>query len=87
VCSLPEIGDAAGVESGVAGILFGETQSRFLLSVAAEQAAELQEIIERHRVPFGEIGTVGGDRIVIGEHVDVSVADAVAAFEAALLEE
>ena len=86
-CALPELGASAGVESGVAGILFGETQSRFLLSCVAERAAELQEIIERHRVPFGEIGTVGGDRIIIGGHVDVSVADAVAAFEAALLEE
>ena len=86
-CRLADDAMAAGVESGTAGILFGETQSRFLLSCAAEQAAELQDIIKRHDVPFGEIGTVGGDRIMIGEHVDVSVADATAAFEAALLED
>jgi phosphoribosylformylglycinamidine synthase subunit PurL len=88
-CSLPDtaaVAAARGVGSGLAGILFGENQSRFLLSCAAEQAAELRDRLSRHDVPFSEIGAVGGNRITIGGDVDVSVTDATGAFEAALLD-
>ena len=75
---------AQGLPSGRAGILFGETQSRFIVSCLAEQTAELSEILTRHGVPYAVLGTVGGDRITIGGELDVSLHDATVSFETAL---
>ncbi|MFN2568088.1 MAG: phosphoribosylformylglycinamidine synthase subunit PurL [Candidatus Dormibacteria bacterium] len=48
-----------------AAILFGESQSRFLVSFAREATMQLRELVEHHRVPFRELGVVGGEDIVI----------------------
>jgi phosphoribosylformylglycinamidine synthase len=64
--------------------LFGEGPSRVLLSVAP---AQLPSVLERARavgVPVSEIGSAGGDRIVVDGLADFSVEEAVAAWRGAL---
>jgi phosphoribosylformylglycinamidine synthase subunit PurL len=67
------------------GILFGESQSRFLVSHAPEAAVRLRELMERHRAPIRRLGVVGGDRIHIQGVLDVPLDEARAAHERALL--
>jgi phosphoribosylformylglycinamidine synthase len=71
----------------VDGILFGESQSRFLISFAMEASVQLRELADRHSVPLQEIGVVGGDRIVIDGALDVALAATQRAYEGALLDE
>jgi phosphoribosylformylglycinamidine synthase subunit PurL len=46
-------------------LLFSESQSRIVVSVAEKDVAQLQEIAARHNVPMQIIGSVGGTRLVI----------------------
>jgi phosphoribosylformylglycinamidine synthase subunit PurL len=69
------------------GILFGEIQSRFLISFAMEASVQLHELADRHAVPLQDVGVVGGDRIVIDGVLDVGLAEAKRAYEGALLVE
>jgi phosphoribosylformylglycinamidine synthase len=64
--------------------LFGEGPSRVLLCMAP---ARLPSVIERARaarIPVTEIGSAGGDRVVIDGLADFSVDEAVAAWRGAL---
>jgi phosphoribosylformylglycinamidine synthase len=74
-----------GLPSILAGILFGETQSRFVVGFREEAAMRLQALAKADEVPLIELGTVGGDRIRFGGVIDVSLSDAAAAHERALL--
>ena len=71
---------------GADGILFGESQSRFLISFAREASIKLHELADRHDLPLQEIGVVGGDRITISGALDVAVDVAGRAYEGALLD-
>jgi phosphoribosylformylglycinamidine synthase len=61
-------------------VLFGESASRVVVSVAASRVAELQALAEDAGVPASTVGRVGGDRIrvaVAGRGVlDESLAEA-----------
>ncbi len=46
-------------------LLFGETQSRVIVSLDAENLPILEGIIRKHKLPFTVIGEVKGDRIII----------------------
>jgi phosphoribosylformylglycinamidine synthase len=70
----------------VAGILFGESQSRFVVSVEKESKVQLRALFDQRAVPYREIGEVGGVRITVTGAIDVSLNDARAAFDAALLD-
>jgi phosphoribosylformylglycinamidine synthase len=54
-------------------MLFGEDQSRVIVSAAAADGHSLMEIARKHRVPAAVIGRVGGDRLLIGKEIDLSV--------------
>ena len=43
-------------------LLFGESQSRIILSLTASDWPRLQGIAAAHRVPLQRLGTVGGTR-------------------------
>ncbi len=47
-------------------LLFGESQSRIILTVPAESAQDLLAIAEEEGAPAAVIGRVRGDRLVIG---------------------
>ncbi len=40
--------------------LFGESQTRYILSVRADAESRLRQILEHHKVPFSKLGKVGG---------------------------
>jgi phosphoribosylformylglycinamidine synthase len=46
-------------------LLFSESQSRIIVSVAEKDVTQLQEIASRHSVPTQVIGSVGGTRLMI----------------------
>jgi phosphoribosylformylglycinamidine synthase II len=71
--------------SQAAGILFGEGQSRFLISFAKEATMPLQELAGRHRVPLTGLGMTGGDRIKVDGALEITLQQAREAYETALV--
>ncbi|MGV8084377.1 MAG: phosphoribosylformylglycinamidine synthase subunit PurL [Coriobacteriia bacterium] len=67
-----------------AASLFGETQSRIVASVAENDAEKFVTELLQRRVPYSVLGTVGGDALVIGEKLEVSLAELRAAYELTL---
>jgi phosphoribosylformylglycinamidine synthase len=64
--------------------LFGETQSRIVVSVADEDAEALVNELLAAQVPYSVIGAVRGDSLTICDRLDVSVDDLREAYEATL---
>jgi phosphoribosylformylglycinamidine synthase len=83
---IDELGDGDGLINGAAGILFGESQSRFVISFAREALVRLHELAGRHSVPFRGLGSVGGERVCVTGCIDVSLADVRQVHEGALIE-
>jgi phosphoribosylformylglycinamidine synthase len=50
-------------------LLFGESQSRVVVSAAPGDSNALREVLESYRVPFREIGRVGGSRLEVEGHL------------------
>ncbi|MFN2451705.1 MAG: phosphoribosylformylglycinamidine synthase subunit PurL [Candidatus Dormibacteria bacterium] len=73
---LAELRAATGASppSGLVALLFGETQSRFVLSTAATDARALEELAARGGVPLHRLGTVGGTALVVSEILELSLA-------------
>ena len=53
--------------------LFGEGQSRIVVSLAPEHRAKLEHIATELRVPLMELGVTGGDRFQLGPMLDLTV--------------
>jgi phosphoribosylformylglycinamidine synthase len=66
--------------------LFAESPSRFVLGVAPGQVAEIERRAADAGVPVSAIGQAGGDRITVGQLVDVDLATAVDAWRGRLPE-
>ena len=64
--------------------LFGESQSRIVISLPEAHWEELAEIAARHSVPLYRLGETGGERIQIERLVDLSLEDALTAYEQGL---
>ena len=64
--------------------LFGETQSRIVVSVSEGDADAFVAALLEREVPYSVIGTVGGDRLTICERLDLSLDDLCEAFEPTL---
>jgi phosphoribosylformylglycinamidine synthase len=60
-------------EGRLDGRLFGEAQSRVIVSLKPADAAKVEETLMKFGVPFEKIGTVGGDSLTIGQEVKVAV--------------
>ena len=54
-------------------LLFGEDQGRYVLAVPGDYADMFAANCEGSGVSFQRLGTVSGDRLVIGEFVDITV--------------
>jgi phosphoribosylformylglycinamidine synthase II len=63
-------------EGRVDGRLFGEAQSRVIVSCKPEMASRLEAEMKKQGVPVEKIGLVGGDSLVIDSGVEVSVQQA-----------
>jgi phosphoribosylformylglycinamidine (FGAM) synthase-like enzyme len=62
-------------------LLFGEDQARYVIAVPADLANFVQASAESAGVPFRNLGKIGGDRLVIGDIIDVAVSDLANAHE------
>ena len=93
-CLLGDIGASVGIDElepeGLtereAGILFGESQSRFLISFAREALMRLHELAGRHSVPLRGVGSVGGERLCVTGCIDLPLAQVRRAHQGALIE-
>jgi phosphoribosylformylglycinamidine synthase len=56
-------------------LLFGESQSRIILSAKAKNAAKVLKLAKKHKAPAAVIGKVGGSRLAVNKLIDLSVAD------------
>jgi len=70
----------AVIEVGAAGLredalLFGETQSRIVLSAKPGDAKKILQIAKKNRAPAAIIGKVAGDRLVINKLINASLND------------
>ncbi len=54
-------------------LLFGESQSRVILTCTPEDAPTLMGHFKKHNIPVAEIGNTGGNRLVISDLVDVEL--------------
>ena len=64
--------------------LFGETQSRIVVSIAEPDAEAFVSSLIAREVPYSVIGTVGGDRFTICERLDLTLDELREAFEPTL---
>ena len=52
-------------------LLFGESQSRIILSASKKNAEKIEELAKNNNVPFAIIGRVDGERYKIGKLIDL----------------
>ncbi len=64
--------------------LFGETQSRIVVTVADEDTEAFVDTLLAASVPYSIIGTVGGERLVICERLDLAVDELREVYETSL---
>jgi len=55
--------------------MFGEAQSRIIISVNAKKASRLQKIAAKRKIPITKLGTAGGSRLTIKGYTDISIDD------------
>ena len=81
-------GVGARIDAPVTGrwdaALFGEAQSRIVVSLAPGKLGELQDVCERIGAPWAAIGTVGGDSMAVSGLVEVGVEDLASAWNGGL---
>ena len=54
-------------------VLFGEAQSRIVVSVANSDGAAMEALAQEHDVPLLRLGVVGGDRLRLAGVLDLPV--------------
>jgi phosphoribosylformylglycinamidine synthase II len=64
--------------------LFGEGQSRIVVSLEPARLGELRNLAARHRVPLKELGVAGGDHFLIKDVVDLPLAEVTGAWKSGL---
>jgi phosphoribosylformylglycinamidine synthase len=76
---------ALGAPVVQAGLLFGESQSRFLASAAPADVDRARTIAQRHQVDLRELGVTGGDRLAVAGVLDVPLTELARAHDQALV--
>jgi phosphoribosylformylglycinamidine synthase len=54
-------------------ILFGESQSRVVISVDPKDIQSVQEVLKSYSYPYEQIGKVGGPKLVIGDWINATL--------------
>jgi phosphoribosylformylglycinamidine synthase len=74
----PQLGVRIALDRGIRtdALLFGESQSRMLVSVRRRHLGRLRDLARRDDVPFTVLGEVRGQSLVIGDLVDLPIAQA-----------
>ena len=85
-CILGGIGFISGfdIEGRWDAALFGETQSRIIVSIPPQKLPRLQALAEDMEVPITILGEVGGDRITMPSPIDLPLKDAASAWSNSL---
>lgn len=65
--------DLSGSNGPAHALLFGEDQARYVLAVPADLANFVSANAEGAGVPFRRLGAVGGDNLVVGDLLSVSI--------------
>lgn len=65
-------------------IYFGETQSRVIVSVRPKNKEALIQLVQKYGLPVVQIGKTGGDKIVIGDRIQLSIQEASTVFNQAI---
>ena len=78
-------GIGAGIETGMENaradaVLFGEDQSRIIVSADPGNGHKVLELARKHGVPAQTIGRVGGERLAIDDLIDLPVAKLASAY-------
>jgi phosphoribosylformylglycinamidine synthase II len=56
-------------------LMFGETQSRIIVSAKPEKAAEIEKLCKKNKVPVSRLGTVGKESLKIEGLIDLKAAE------------
>ena len=80
------LGARVDLEASMRGdvLLFGESQSRVLLSLDRQNWVRLRDRAQRDGIPVEALGEVGGNRLEIGDWIDVPIPEIAALWETAL---
>jgi phosphoribosylformylglycinamidine synthase len=86
LASPDRLGARVDVEQGMRSdvLLFGESQSRAIVSLDRTHLARLRDRAQKDGVPIEEIGEVGGTRLEIGDWIDLTIDELASAWEGAL---
>lgn len=68
-------GEGLRIEGRLDDSLFGELQSRIVVSLPASSSAKLEKIAARWGVPLALLGRVGGRRLSIGSYIDLPLTE------------
>jgi phosphoribosylformylglycinamidine (FGAM) synthase-like enzyme len=81
-----ELGASVDLEGAIRpdALLFGESQSRIVVSLRRQHVSRLHELARRHDVPFAVLGEVRKHRLTIGVLIDLSLGELRRAWETAL---
>ncbi len=84
--SADRLGARIDLEQGMRAdvLLFGESQSRVIVSVDRQGWPRLRDRAQREGIPVEVIGEVIGDRLEIGDWIDFSIVDLAEVWEGAL---
>ncbi|MBA7581885.1 Phosphoribosylformylglycinamidine synthase subunit PurL [subsurface metagenome] len=66
-------------------LLFGETQSRIIVSIPLENISHLQKVVNKYKIPFKVLGKVEGDRLRIEDLIDLKVEELESAWKGKLV--
>ncbi len=61
--------------------LFSESQSRAVVSLDKNKLNEFESVLNKHDMEYHLLGTVGGDRLLVDDIIDIPVADAFDAWD------
>jgi phosphoribosylformylglycinamidine synthase len=65
-------------------LLFGESQSRIIVTVKPEHWSDLEKIAQKHRIPFSVMGKVEGHNLNIEGMIDLPVSKLAEVYEHAI---
>ena len=85
-CAAGDIGVEVTVSRDLAPAqaLFSESPGRVVVSLPSRHVREFAQLCSDAQLPLADIGTVGGDRLLVSDLVDVAVDDVASALEAGL---
>jgi phosphoribosylformylglycinamidine synthase II len=75
-CIADEVGFVSSewdIDGRLDAALFGEAQSRIVVSVAPKSSWKLQKLADRYRIAATKLGVVGGKRFILKGYMDLSL--------------